>query len=85
MARSNGQMDLSIRVIGLMMQFKVPEDIFGVMVEHFKDNGKIINFMEKAYSLGWTVEHTADHMKTMPKVVLEPTLGQMERSLKGNG
>lgn len=59
--------------------------IFGAMVGHLRVNGIIISFMEKDYLHGLMVGCTKGHMKMMQKVDLESTLGQMERSLKGNG
>ena len=51
-------MNQSIRVIGLMMLFKVMANMFGVMVERLKGNGKTISFMERACLHGLTVGHT---------------------------
>ena len=82
---SNGLMEATTQVNGLMMSFKDVENIHGVMVESLKVNGWRTSFMVKVYLHGLMVEATEATMKTMLKVALESTNGQMARNLKDNG
>ena len=81
----NGLMGLSIQVIGKTMLYRVMVSIFGVMEGYLKDNGKIISYMAKGYSLGKMVEYTKARMKTMLRADMEFIHGLMARNLKDNG
>ena len=81
----NGQMELSIQVIGRRTQQMVMENTTGLIEDVTWENGEIINFMEKVCIHGQMDDHTMAHTLMIKRKGMALIFGPMVENLKDTG
>jgi hypothetical protein len=82
---SNGQMDHTIKVIGLKEKSKAEEYMYKMMVEFMMDNGKLIWCMEMVFTNGQMEEDMKEDITKIKSKDTEFIIGLMAEDLKESG
>lgn len=80
-----GQMAVIIRVLGIVIRFQVPGNIYGWMEEHILVNGWITRCMERLTIFGKMVGNMMDTMPLIKSKALENIIGLTEDVFKVDG